>query len=96
MIQLEDLSLLRLPDLRHSWPSRVGHIYHYTGGLMLIVMHAQMIANNPLISQTDPDAPHLAKSESFVSISHKVLLPFHKTGPEINCNGQNFQRFFPP
>lgn len=63
---------------------------------MLIVMYAQMIANNPLISQTDPDVPHLAKSESFVSISCKVLLPFHKTGPEINCNGQNFQRFFPP
>lgn len=61
---------------------------------MLIVTYAQMIASNPLILQTEPDSPHLAKSESSVSISHKVLLPFHKTGPEINCNGQNFQLFF--
>lgn len=88
--ELEDPSPQELLDLKGSWPCLFVCIYHYTGGLMLIVTYAKVIANSSLILQTEPNFPHLAKSKLFVSISQKVLFPFHKLGPEINCSSQNF------
>lgn len=91
--ELEDPSPQELLDLKFSWPCLFLHIYHYASGLLLIVTSAKVIANVSLILQTEPNFPRLAKSKSFVSISQRVLFPFHKMGPERNCSSQTFLLF---
>lgn len=86
---------VQMLELRCSWPYPFIHIYHYTGGVRLIVTSAKLIANSFSVLETDSDFPCLDKPKSFVSITQKVLFPFHKMGPKINCNSQKLSTFPP-